>query len=223
MKRKVLWFWGAVLIIVSPVLALQQETHRAIEYVGFWREYNPGSMYNFSPSNTTIKTDFNSESDSVPLLTIPVPPSPKSEAVFLQFTATADVRWTNDTYRSALIYVYVRVKSTDIPQGIIVRTGGSILRTSDKNDTNSTYDVLDRHYRLYKCNLMRGIAATSYNGGFDFKDGNGDNVPDEIKLAIIEKLIDNGFTLEYSVAGTIQGIANMRLMGVEGEVTRLSK
>jgi hypothetical protein len=165
----------------------------------------------------TVQSNF----ESPILLSIDVPPSPKSQAVYLEFWGQYIVTWSSNPIRVCVSLIYYKLTSPAIPN-IEFSQAYSIPPTI--SETNYAGDhsyptYAQTRYKGYSKMPLRRDLLQWWNV---WDKSTGQFVPRDEALIYAGQLIDNGFKAEVWAGGTIQGLSYIAPFSFQVEVTRLS-
>jgi len=193
------------------MLAGEKGKTKIIEFIG-WADTCWDFMYFKEFEDPSIKTYFELE----PFLSLNVPASPKSEAIFIDLWTQLVMWWSGYETRDVELVVLFKIISDVTPDNIEVLNMYG-LAIAETNNTNNTGRQSIRKYFKF---IMRRDHLDWWR--IKYKDTGG-YVPDKVALSILDKVIDGGFDIEIWVEGHAQGANRIRLAPVTMQVTRLSK
>lgn len=193
------------------IMAEEKGKAKIIEFIG-WADTCWHFMYFKTFENPPIKTYFELE----PFLSLNVPASPKSEAIFFDLWTQLVMWWSGYETRDVTLRILFKIVSDIIPDNIEVLNMYGLA----VNETNNTNNTGRQSIRKYAKFVMRRDYLDWWK--IKYKDTGG-YVPDELALSILGKLIDGGFDIEIWAEGDAQGANKIRLAPVTMEVTRLSR
>ena len=220
MNKKLLVSALLCFFICSLVTVAKEEKINIIEFIGRNELVGPGvpgwpALWKLDPvSNPASITEFVSD----PIFLLHVPPSPKSDAIFLEWGAQYWFAWSNYEYWNAWAGIILNITSDVIPDDYEVKAPRSVLQFSQTNNySNETLWKFQRNAKSFKDMMKRnsvGQWRVFYKGTW---------VPDDVAVPIINSLLDNGFDVEVCASGGIQGVKWIRLVHISLEATRLVK
>ena len=171
--------------------------------------------------DTRLETPNPYSFESGPFMTFNVPPSPKATALFFELWGQSIHYWVTG-YSPQTFYALVTMKlvSNLIPNGINVYMlhGLTGIRGIYHDNFQS-----DRNKRNWKVILRRDSMLRQYTDWWDIRYDNGSRVPKEQAQVILNDLIDNGFDVEISLSGDMEGVRRFFFYSFQAEVTRLVK
>jgi hypothetical protein len=215
--RVLVCLFGVVLI--STLVLAQQQKPKLIEYVLSAGGFDPDNGYRYVPSNQAFNENF----DSGPLLTVHVSPSPSSNAVFIEFSGQYWWWWGSGSRRVIMASIVVTAQSPEIPAGISIFTGGAGMEMGDINIAGPSF-LRNRFTRISKIRMERTTYLTSWTQGFDVVyTADNEKVPEGTSVQIINRLIEKGFDLVFSVRGYVAGVSEIINTSITAEITRLAK
>jgi len=189
-----------------------------IEFLAFASTFNTNGGPNpwILRPDPTIRTDF----QSPVLMSFDIPPSPKSPAVFFGIWGQYVLLWTSDPIRICRPMVGIRLTSPAIPDTEFAQAYG-VPPVYDEINVAGNYTYLTdlgvRHKGHAKLQLSRGDLSVWW-----IRDRNtGQQVPDDLAIKYINKIIDSGFKVEVYASGTVQGLSYVQPFGFTVEVTRI--
>ncbi len=163
----------------------------------------------------TVPYSFETQS----LLNFKVPLLPKYEALFFEVQAQVFTHFVDYYIWRLTVGFRLNIISDVIHENICVFMDCSIA------DLYRTNNCLDQIYRKRSRRNLRMIMRKNNLDWWQvlYKD-TGEAVPEYLAKDILNKLIDNGFDVEFKLVGTVRGIKNpLWLYPVIIEVTGLSK
>lgn len=165
---------------------------------------NPGGQTNF---------------ESPTFMTLTFPPSPKASAAFFDLRATASYRWSTLLTRNGYCTVNFRVISDVIPSNIEVFSGMTLFLMRE-NNVSGNYDLGDR--RDNRAELL-SLRRNSVDWWIIRDKTTYDPMPEQDAIALLNRLLDVGFTVEFYAVGHIQGATSFQVRTVAVQVTRVNK
>ena len=174
--------------------------------------------YELIPADPATYLEFNSG----PFMTLTVPASAGSRALFFETTVQALYGRTSDTTRILDCALKLKVFSSLIPSNRVVRAIATTVSISEAN-VGGHYDLFvtpSRTTRYFKFLMQRGAIGAVDMFTVTDTTSNDAPVPDAEAVSLINQLIDKGFTLQASVIGDLQGIRALRIVPVTVEITR---
>ncbi len=205
-------------VLISTLVLAQQQKPKLIEYVLTAGGFDPVNGYTYVPADQGNLEDFVSS----PQLTVHVPPSPLSDAVFFEFTGQYWWSWGPGAYRIFNTGLNLAVKSPVIPAGISVSTGGAGTEIADVNLAGVSTGQ-NRFTRTSKIRMERNTYLTGWTSGFDvLYTANNEAVPQNEAIRIINRLMNTGFDLEFCVRGSVRGVRYVKNTQITVEITRLA-
>ncbi len=208
------------LILISTLVLAQLQKPQLIEYVLTAGTEYPLNGYTFTyvPTNQGELESFLSS----PLLTVHVPPSPLSNAVFVEFSGHYRWYWGSGGNRYISVGLNVTVQSPVIPSGISVIQGGAGTEIGDVNVAGPS-GLGNRFSRISKYRMERNTYLNSWAQGFDVVyTANNEPVPQEQAIRIINRLMSTGFDLEFGMRGKVTGVEEIQNLLITVEITRLA-
>ncbi len=221
MNKKLLVSVFLCFFVLSLGMVAKEKKGKAptIEFLDRIATFSPSpALWELTPE-PTILTEFQSDT----IFSLHVPPSPKSNALFLDLSAQYFYAWSGYQYRRANGAILLEIKSDVIPEDIEVFTALTIISTSDTNNALNESTTLERSWRNFRYMIKRDSNGDWFAGQFRVLYTSGQKVEDEIAIPIINSLIDNGFDVEIHADGYVRGIKWIELVLLSIEVTRLSK
>lgn len=172
--------------------------------------------YQYSPTDPYSNEQFLSPT----LLTFHVPPSPKSDTLFFELFTRGTVTYANTESRIAGLQVMIRFVSDSIPDNFTIYSGHQVIkRYGDVAVASGTMGVESGlHTRT-----TRLIMRNNTTDWWIITSDTGEDVPKEIALPLLDKLIKEGFDVEVYATGQVLGVSLIRCDLVLIDVTRLSK
>jgi len=205
-------------VLISTLVLAQQQKPKLIEYVLTAGGFDPVNGYTYVPADQFKMENFVSS----PQLTVHVPPSPESDAVFFEFSGQYWWWWGSGTHRVFNVGLSLAVKSPVIPAGISVTQGGAGTEIGDVNIAGVS-NLRNRFTRISKYRMERNIYLNSWASGFDVVyTADNEPVPRDQAVRIINRLMNAGFDLEFSVRGTVTGVSEIMNTAILVEITRLA-
>jgi len=189
---------------------------QAIEHLAWGNagSYSQGA-YVVTISDPNLRTDFVSPT----LISFSVPKSKGSPALFFEIYAHFWYRLAKTSTWDGRGGIFLGILSNDIPADIEVTNAIGVLELHMTN--NSLDEGFERSRAPRTCKMI--LRRDSLDFWMIKYKGTDTDVPQDDALAIINKLIDNGFDVQVWTEGYVQGFRSVMLNPLNIEVTRLSK
>jgi len=156
------------------------------------------------------------------LLTVHVPPMQKHDTIFFELAARCSYTWSGYELRKTKVGVNLQLINPDIiPEDMEIQHGLGIPWDTVENNTMNK--GTEHFWRSFKFAMKRNCDCGWKSDYLAVYYKTGDLVPEEVAIPIINALTDNGYDIEITISGTIQGVNKMSLGGANLEITRLSK
>jgi len=213
--RDLFQFTLVALLLVGPcVEAYAAESQ--IEFVLYESTGVEEEAFQLTPADASILTTFASE----PFLTFAVPPSPKRKALFLELWAQALYKWTNLETRRVQCVVSFRIVSDLIPSNVEIVTNGATVIDERESNTGGNFDLGFRRSRRTEKYPVRRDRLDYWM----VRDTvTGEPLSPQDAIALLNGILDAGFTVEVFTFGQLRGVEDFILIPVSAEVTRLGK
>ncbi len=209
-------------VFSSGMLAKEKAKAPTIEFLDRIAVYNPDpALWKLDiPDDLFAITEFISDT----VISLHVPASPGSDALFFELSAQFWYGWDTHLWRQAYGSIYQEIKSNIIPPGIDVYAATNVIDIGETNYAENETKVRERGRQSSKYMMKRDSNGDWFAGQFRVFDTESEEiVDDEIAIPIINSLIDNGFDIEIYTKGYVWGIDWIKLVFISIEVTRLSK
>lgn len=211
--RKRFLFFSIVLVIFSGRAFVFGQ---ALEFVNYGvilpNTYPAFAVEVLTPGTLTVF-------ESPTFMTLTFPPSPKSSVAFFDLRATASYRWSNLLTRNGQCTLYFRVISDVIPPNIEVRNGMTLFLMREDNFGGNSDQGDRRENRAELLSLRRN----SVDWWTIWDKTTHDPMPEQDAIALLNRLLDVGFTVEFYAVGHIQGAISFQVRTVAVQVTRAIK
>jgi hypothetical protein len=206
----------ALFVLAMALVLAAADKPPVIEHLawGSAGSYSQGA-YVVAISDPNLRTDF----VSPVLISFSVPKSKGSPALFFEIYAHFWYRLAGTSTWDGQGGIFWEFLSNDIPADIEVTNALGVLELHLTNNSLDEAFERSRVSRTWKMILRRDSLDFSR---IRYKGTNTD-VPQDEALAIINKLIDNGFDVQVWTEGYVQGFRSVMLNPLNIEVTRLSK
>lgn len=217
MNKKILVSVSLFLFVLSLGVFATAEKPSVIEFLV--REHMVDlNLFEFIPLDSTQHESFVSGA----LLTLHVPPSPKSEGIFFFLGSQLWYKRTSYNIRRADAIVWFELKSDIIPENIEIYSGQTLLDIYETNNAGDYSLNQERSWRNTRSMMKRNYTEVNLLGEMFVRyRGGGGPVPNEIAIPLLNSLIDNGFDVEISTSGAITGVEWIKCVQITMEVTRL--
>ena len=210
MNKKLLVLLFLCFFVLSiMIMAEEKGKAKIIEFIG-WAD-TCWQLYFKEFTNPSDRTYYYLE----PFLSLNVPASPKSEAIFFDLWTQLLIWWSDCKTRDVELYIIVDIISDVIPDNVEVFNWYAL----DIYETNYAKNTGTQLKRKYMKLIMRRDHLDFWR--IKYKD-TGEYVPDEVAISILGKLIESGFDIEIWADGFAQGANKIRIAPVTMEVTRIS-
>ena len=215
MKKHLVFVSLLLLILVSVIVG--EDKAQTIEFV-LWEELDLSNWKILDLKIPEEKLNEETSTKTEPFMVITIPPSPKSDALFFKPQQKGSFKKAFSEYRKASCYLDMTIISDFIPPNVEFFVWIGLFKL-DEHNLGGSYDLSKRPvYRELELMLKRDKI-----GWWNIVYKTGGRVPEEEAFPIIDKLIDNGFEVEISYDGYVQGIKEVLLGPFLIEVTRVSK
>ena len=145
-------------------------------------------------------------------------PSPKSDALYFGVWGFVSYKWAPHHLKRAWVGIKYSIISSDIPDGIEVYFWGNYPRWAHTDNALNESMSTEEYWFTDKVQLVRN--EKNYWQVRDIDTGI--SVPPEKAVRIINKIIDNGFDIQFQVEAEAQGLYWISLSWIAFEVTRVS-
>lgn len=207
---------GVFVFLLSSSLALAQYKVDLLAYyqMDYWEP-----LYNtlWSIENPLVVTDL----DSGTVLTLHVPACPKGQAIAIDLILAAHFRESTSTSQLAIINYgcNMRIISKVIPEDIIVSQGVGLCDVPPRLQDGIHPVLPPMPIRRVTRHLMERDRQNWW--GVTYKTGG--DVPVDVATKLINALITRGFDIEFSFAGSVQGIEFVRIGNFAVYISSISK
>ena len=191
----------------------EKKRPQTIEHL-LWAD-TPGKQVAFyrPVADVTVETSFTSD----PIIAFHVPPSPKSEALFIETWAQSMLNWSDYEMRKAVGYVWYRLSSDSIPENIEVLSANVNMEIHETNASHN-FDLGKRRFIRYNKEIMR----RDNQGWWIVRDKDtGEEILGDQAIFILNTLMDNGFDAEAWIEVTVQGAVYVMYAYVWFQVSRV--
>jgi len=211
--RKRFLFFCIVLVIFSGRAFVFGQALEFVNYSVILPDHSPA--FALTGLNPGIRTDFQSPT----FMTLTFPPSPKNSAAFFDLRAAASYSWSNLLTRNAKCTLGFRVISDVIPSNFDVLNGMTLFLMRE-NNVGGNYDLGDR--RENRAELL-SLRRDSVDWWTVQDKTTLERMPEQDAIALLNRLLDVGFTVEFYAEGHIQGATSFQVRTVTVQVTRVDK
>jgi len=193
------FFCGLCIFFLISSLAIAQYK---VELLTYYEQSRVGfPFFQLYPADPSVESEFNTGT----FLTLHVPECKKCDAIV--FDASAQGNFTESKITSRLDISCIngwRIISDVIPPNIQVFSGMGLGYVNGVQGGIQPLLPNARLLREAKILLERGRVGNWWH--FTYKDTN-DYIPDAEAIPILNKLLDNGFDVEFYFYGTVRGIS----------------
>jgi hypothetical protein len=202
-------------MLAQVKIANEKDKVTIVEHL-FWYSSGNGEFHKIvfdDPSHQSFESE--------PFLTFSVPPSPKSSVIFFELGIhTRVTQWWEGYFNRFFCGPRLRIYSELLPNDIEITTGINLEEVIYSPETlGGGADKNNWKIILRKDGLLREFPDWWW---VRYKS-TGEPVPNEMANSILNGIIDNGFNVEFYLAGEVWSVKGLMNYLFYIEVTRLSK
>ena len=211
---KKLFIVSIFVLLLSSSLALAQYKVNLLTYrqMGYWE---PPYTTPWFPEDPFINTNL----DSGTILTLHVPPCPKSDAIAIEIYMAASFLESMHTSQLGInCNCIMNIKSKIIPENVEVSQGMGLCTFSSPQDgfhpTLPPQPFRRAMRQLIERNRQNWWGAVYKTGG---------DVPADEAMKLFNSLITRGFDIEFSFKGSVQGIERVLYSNFNVYISSISR
>ena len=195
-----------------------QDKPASIEFLAFASSGGAGVCWEFRP-DPTLRSNFISPT----LLTVEVPPSRESPAIYLEIWGQYLLSWTSHHLHFFNGLVGFKIVSPALPH-IEFSQGYGVPPVVQETNFSGNYTIPSPHgFIRYKGSFKIQFRRGNLQWWWIVDKNTGKRPSDDEALDYINKIIDNGFTVELWAWGTVEGLSYVAPFALQVEVTRIGK